>query len=560
LGRPTGRSPARRARRPTAAWPASSPGSFRNELGCRSSAAARPTIDTDGPRVRAFAHRYVRHTKGRWAGQPLTFEPWQQEFLDEAFSIDPATGLRIYREVLLGIPRKNGKSTIASAIALYLLTSDGENEPEVYAAAAAKNQAGIVFRQSKRFVEASPGLRDFVRPKQYHMDCPQNGGIFRVLSSDAALQHGLNPHGVIVDELHAHKKPDLYTALTTGGGAREQPLTVTITTSGMDEEQILGVIYNAALEKTDLLEARPGLTIVRDPASAFLMFWYGAAPDADPSDPAVWKLANPASWITEHYLRTELAKPTMRLADFRRWHLNQWPSGVEDWLSQGAWGKLSTRNHDPKNLLHGLDPKRPVAVGIDFGVADDTTCVTVAQRIPMPIGRRYPETPMATDRVMVRSRFFVPDLSAGEEADVTAILDYLRSLRIRFPVLARKAERRGAGGPVFAYDPWGFKAMAQILEGEGLLMVEMPQNDSRMVPAATELYGLVMTGRLEHDGDPLLAQHMANVVGKARGESGWRITKLPNSRRKIDGAISTAMAVHEALQPWPAPRMSAFVA
>jgi phage terminase large subunit-like protein len=515
---------------------------------------------TDGPRVREFARRYVRHTKGRWAGQPLEFEAWQQEFLDEAFEIDETTGLRVYQEILLGIPRKNGKSTIASAIALYLLVADDENEPEVYIAAAAKNQAGIVFRQSRRFVDASPALADFIRPRQYHMDCPANGGILRVIGSVGSLAHGFNPHGNIVDELHAHKTPDLYTALTTGGGAREQPITVTITTSGVEEEQVLGELYNAALAKVDLLEVRPFLSIVRDREAGFLMYWYGAAPDADPTDAAVWAGANPASWITERYLRREFAKPSMRLADFRRWHLNQWPGTAEAWLEPGAWKACQEGTHDPEDVLEGLDPRWPVAVGIDFGVKDDTTCIAVAQRVPMPAGRRHPEVPTPEDLVTLRAKFFAPVPDQELEADIPGILEYLRMLRLRFPAPARKPDRRFPGGPVFAYDPWGFKALAQILEGEGLVMLEVPQNDSRMVPAATEMYGLVKSRRLRHNGDPVLARHVANVVGKARGESGWRITKLKDSAKKIDGAVASAMAIAEALQPWPAPRVRAFVA
>lgn len=515
---------------------------------------------TDGPRLAAFSQRYIRQTKGRWAGQPLLFEPWQQDFWDEALEVDESTGVRVYTEVLLGIPRKNGKSTMASAAGLYLLTSDGENEPEVYIAAAALKQATIVFRQQKRFLAASPGLQDFLIPRRDYIDCPNNGGILRTLSADGALQHGLNPSANIIDELWAHKSPDLYTALTSAGGAREQPLTVTISTSGISEEQILGQIYNAAIQRIDVVEHRPGLTIVRDRDSGFLMYWFGADPDADPLDPATWALANPASWITQEFLRKELAKPTMRLADFRRLHLNQWVAGIEDWLPHGSWADCSSKDHDPADLLHGLDRKRPVAVGIDFGVSDDTTCVTVAQRVPMPIGRRNPEMPSTADHVIVRARFFAPNPRTGEEADVAEILNYLRSLRAAFPALARKSPRRGAGGPVFAYDPWGFKAIATILESEGLVMVEVPQNDSRMVPAATELYGLVVTRRLEHDGDPTLARHVANVLGRSRGESGWRITKLKDSARKIDGAVATAMAAHEALQPWPAPRATAFVA
>jgi phage terminase large subunit-like protein len=514
---------------------------------------------TDGPRVAAFAERYARHSKGRWAGQPLVFEPWQREFHDEAFELDGHTGLRAYREVILGIPRKNSKSTMASNDALYLLMADGEDGPEVYATAAAKAQAGIVLGQAKQFVMASPGLQDFLRVRQYHIECASNNGIFRVLSSDAPLQHGLNPHGVIVDELHAHKSPDLYTAMTTGGGAREQPLTVGITTAGFDEEQLLGLIYNAALEKAGLIERRPGLTIVRDPETRFLMFWYGADADADPDDPKVWMTANPASWITEDYLRVQRAKPTMRLADFRRYHLNQWVGVAEDWLPTGAWAACRDGKADPDDPLHGLNPKWPISVGIDFGVQDDTTCVLVAQRIPMPLGRRSPEIPTPEDLVIVRARFFTP--AVGKlEADVGEILDCLRSLRHRFPEAARKPNRQFPGGPAYAYDPWGFKALAQILEGEGLVMIEVPQNDSRMVPAATELYGLIVSGRLRHDGDPVLARHIANVVGRSRGESGWRITKLKDSSKKIDGAVATAMGVQEALRPWPKPHATAFVA
>ncbi len=515
---------------------------------------------TDGPRVRAFAHRFVRHTKGRWAGQPLDFEPWQAEFLDEAFEIDERTGLRVYREVLLGIPRKNGKSTKAGAIGLYLLAGDGEAGPEVYVAAAALRQAGIVFGQMTAFVDASPALGDFLVRRQYHIDCPSNRGILRVLSSDAPLQHGLNPHGVIIDELHAHKSDRLYTALTSGGGAREQPLTVTLTTAGYDEEQVLGLIYNAALADAGRIEQRRGLTIVRDRDAGFLMFWYGAGPDEDPDDPAVQMSANPASWITADFLRRERTKPTMHLADFQRFHLNQWVPAKQQWLPVGAWTACREGAPDPADEWQGLDRRYPVAVGIDFGVKDDTTCLAVAQRVPMPIGRRDPETPSPRDLVVLRTKFFTPDPEHGSEADIAAILDTLRSLRVRFPSPARRPEKRSPAGPIYSYDPWGFRALAAILEGEGLMMNEVPQNDSRMVPAATDLYALATSRRLRHNGDPVLARHIANVVGLSRGEAGWRIGKLRNSSKKIDGAIASAMAVSEALRPWPRARTGAFVA
>lgn len=531
-----------------------------------------PPLETDGPRVAAFSRRYLRHTIGRWAGQPLIYEPWQQEILDEAFRIDPATGLRVYHEVVVGIPRKNGKSTKAAGVGLYLLAADGENEPEVYVAAAAKHQAGKVFRQVKGFVDVSINLSDFVRTRQYHLECPANRGTLSVISSDAVLQHGLNPHGNIIDELWAHKNGDLYTALTSGGGAREQPLTFTITTAGFDQEQVLGQIYNAALGRQGLIERRPYLTIVRDPETHFLLWWYGISEDDDPEDPAVWRGVNPASWITLEYLRSERSKPSMRWTDFQRFHLNGWVDVEELWLPAGSWtacrepGDLADlaqmRKDDP---FHGINPRWPVAVGIDYGSRDDTSAVSVAQRWPMPEGRRDPERPSPDDLVGLRTKFFYPRPDQDEATDVAAIMDELRQLKARFPAQARAAsdmdpELRRFTGPIFAYDPWGFEPIAGILRNEGLAMVKSPQNDARMVPASTDLYTLVTSRRLRHDGDPTLAQHVANVVGRPRGEAGWRITKLPRSVKKIDGAVASAMAVHEALMPWPERHVVAFVA
>lgn len=174
-----------------------------------------PDALTGGPHFAAYCERYIRHTKGRWAGRPLIYEDWQREFWWEALEFDPATGLRIYNEVGLGIPRKNTKSTMASAAGLYMLDADGEPEPEVYVAAAARNQAGIVLGQARSMVNRSPLLLDRLVPHRYVIECPRNGGVMRSLSSDAALQHGLNPSANIVDELHAHRSAELFSASST---------------------------------------------------------------------------------------------------------------------------------------------------------------------------------------------------------------------------------------------------------------------------------------------------------------------------------------------------------
>ncbi len=502
-------------------------------------------VARSGPaeRVSTFLWDYTRHTKGRWAGQPLTVEEFQRDFLDEAFEIDPHTGLRVYREVLLGIPRKNGKTSLAAGLGLYLLGWDDEDGPEVYAAAAARQQGYIVFGQAREMVGRSPILADVLRVRRYYIECPENGGIFRVLSSDAPLQHGLNPSGNVIDELHAHKNADLYVALTTGSGAREQPLTVTITTAGWDEGSILGQIHSRAMALPTMEQRSPYLSIARDRENGFLMYWYGAPMEADIDDPAVWKGTNPASWITAEYLRKQRHSPSLREDDFRRYHLNQWTTTSVSVFPAGAWARCV----DPV----GLDRRLPVFVGVDVAWKNDSTAIVIAQR--------------QRDRVVVRARIWsnpyppTHTLRAMWQTPMGEVLAELRAIRKAFPVPAGAVDGETMPGPMFLYDPAYFGGEAFMLEGDGLHMSKVDQSDARMIPASETLYRLVVEGRLAHDGDPVLASHIANVTSVTRIR-GWRISKPKGSSRKIDAAIACAMAVHEAMKPPPERGVGAFLA
>ena len=324
-----------------------------------------PDALTGGPHFAAYCERYIRHTKGRWAGRPLIYEDWQREFWWEALEFDPATGLRIYNEVGLGIPRKNTKSTMASAAGLYMLDADGEPEPEVYVAAAARNQAGIVLGQARSMVQRSPLLLDRLVPHRYAIECPRNGGVMRSLSSDGALQHGLNPSANIVDELHAHKSAELYTALTTGTGAREQPFTLWITTAGVAGEGILAELFDSMFTGSGELEDRGSLLIYRDRTNGTLIYWYGAPRDADIEDPAVWYAANPVSWLHDgKYLGAQFARLRARgaLLEWRRYHLNQFVGFEDTWLRDGAWratdGRPAAQRRAADRGGHRPEPRR----------------------------------------------------------------------------------------------------------------------------------------------------------------------------------------------------------
>ncbi|MFZ0324736.1 MAG: terminase large subunit [Actinomycetes bacterium] len=496
-----------------------------------------PDALSGGPHFAAYASRYIRHTKGKWAGQPLAFEDWQLDFWHEALEFDPATGLRIYNEVGLGLPRKNTKSTMASAAGIYMLDADGEPEPEVYIAAAARAQAGIVMGQSISMVRRSPLLLDRLKPYRYRIECPRNGGVMRSLSSDGALQHGLNPSANIIDELHAHKNPELYTALTTGTGAREQPFTLWITTAGVAGEGILADLYDSMFAGSGELEVRGSLRIYRDRVNGTLIYWYGAPRDADIEDPAVWFDCNPISWLHDgKYLGAQFARLKARgaLLEWRRYHLNQFVGFEDTWLREGAWGAC------PDDLP--FNAALPVGVGVDKSPDGSLGAVAVAQR--------------QGDRVVVSAQLFATESATGI-ASTEAMRERLRELRAEYPLPQAHDEKtkQGFPGPAYGFDRIAFGQSAEMLEQDGLNMVDVPMTASIMGPPSTLTYELISTGRLVHDDDPILAEHVANTTATLT-DRGMKVTRSKHgSTRPNVAAIAMVRAIAMAhLDPPPPAR------
>ena len=262
-----------------------------------------------------FCGEHLIQSEDRWEGKPLILEPWQRRMLGEALAFD-SDGWPVWRSVVIIAPRKNGKTATLAALSLYrLLTSAGR--PEILLAAPSDKVAGRLFDAASRFVRRSPELSRLLRVRDHAGEIVREDGmgiIYR-LSSDPTRLYGYNPTHVVVDELAQWTTPNLqrgYAALTSGGGARSAPQVFTITTAGevsQRHDSILGRLLDAGLDAEEI-EREPGLTIFRLPEAETLVYEYAAA-TIDPREVEAMKLANPASWITETYLRRQAEDPEL---------------------------------------------------------------------------------------------------------------------------------------------------------------------------------------------------------------------------------------------------------
>jgi len=259
--------------------------------------------------------------------------PWQIKILKQLFKTR-RDGQRQYRTCLLMLPRKNGKSELAAAIALYGLLADGETGAEVYSAAADKDQAGLVFGVAAQMVRNDPVLDKacYIVDSQKRIVHERSGSFYRAISAEAYSKHGFNSHIVVYDELHAAPDRRLYDVLSTSMGGRAQPLFLVISTAGFDKHSILYELYAHAKK----VQENPAL----DPT--FLPILYEAPPDADWTSPKVWRKANPALGdfrsLEEMQILAARAKAIPAQENtFRRLYLNQWTEQASRWLALDAW-------------------------------------------------------------------------------------------------------------------------------------------------------------------------------------------------------------------------------
>lgn len=455
---------------------------------------------SDGDELIAFAHQHFKVLKGLRAGEPLDFTDWQKWLLRSLLERRKSDGKFRYRRALIGLPRKQGKSLMGSALAVYSMIA-GEAGSEIYAVASDKDQARIIFGEAKQQILSSPVLSAEARVLRDAIEMPRFGSVFRVLSSDFRGQAGLNPSLVLFDELWAQKSSDLFEQMVQGSGNRLEPLIVSITTAGYDLDTLAGQMYQygksvAAGEVDD---------------ASFGFWWWEANADCKIDDAKQWRKANPniaEGLMSEEDLQTAV-KASFQGSEMsmRRWRLNQWVRSQESWLPIGAWEQCRSDMD--------LDVELPVWVGIDMALKHDSIAVVVAQ----------PQD----ERVVVRSKIWQPK---DEGVDVADVEHHLRELHAKFDVRE------------FAFDPAYFQRSAEQLADEGLRMVEFPQNGQRMIPACGQAYELIVAGKIAHDGSPTFTDQVLSAAQRMT-DNGWRLSK-GKSKRKIDACIAMVIGLDRA--------------
>ena len=264
----------------------------------------------------------LSHTKGIWAGQAFELMNWQEQIVRDLFGVIKANGYRQFNTAYIEIPKKNGKSELAAAVALFLLCGDGEFSAEVYSCAANRQQASIVFNVAADMVRLCPALhkRCKILSSTKRIIYKPTNSYYQVLSAEAYTKHGLNVSGVVFDELHAQPDRRLYDVMTQGSGdARQQPLYFFITTAGND---INSICYEVHQKAKDILEGRKI-------DSTFYPVIYGAEPEADWTSPKVWREVNPSLGVTINIEKVKSACMAAKVSPadenvFRQLRLNQW--------------------------------------------------------------------------------------------------------------------------------------------------------------------------------------------------------------------------------------------
>ncbi|WP_295380334.1 terminase large subunit [uncultured Stenotrophomonas sp.] len=474
------------------------------------------------------------HVEGKWETPEIRLHPSHVWFVVQLFGFRKPDGTRRFTSALFAVARKNAKSTLSAAILLYCECCEEEEGAQVISAATTGSQARIIFNVAKRMAEKKADLRE-----AYGLECWANaisrvetGATFKPINAKASTQDGLNPSHVGLDEIHAHKTPDLLNVLQSAAGARRNPLWLFTTTEGYANPGPWSEIRQFA---TQLLEG-----VFGDAADHFLAIFFAVDKEDGDFDEKAWHKANPLMDVNPHLLAAirkesiEAKAMPSKLAEFQIKRLNRPAAAANGFILLPKW-----------NACHGvvdLDALKDVPCwgGLDLASTRDLASLRLVWRLDDKIitwGRRWvPESAVAqrTERGTVPYAGWVAagllEQTEGEVTDYAVIEQAVLDVHERFNLQS------------LAFDRWNATEMVSRLVAAEVPLVEFIQGTKSYHPAMTELERAYIGKRLVHDGDPVLAWCAANLVAR----KDVNLNMAPDKRRsadKIDDMTALLMAI-----------------
>jgi phage terminase large subunit-like protein len=483
-----------------------------------------------------FFENYCHHSKGKMGGKPVILELWEKAMLATVFGFVDIDGNRKYREAVLIVGKKNGKSLISSGVGLYLLVADNEAGPEIYSVATKRDQAKIIWSEAKRMRNKSPALRKRTRALVSEILCDSNDGVFKPLASDSDTLDGLNVHGVLMDEWHQWKNGmALYNIMADGVSAREQPLIFATSTAGTVREDIYDIKYDYATQVINGYFDADGYKDDR-----FIAFIYELDNRKEWTDPKMWKKANPGLGTIKN--EATLAEKVERA--------KKNPSMVKNLLckefniretSTEAWLSFETLNNTATYDIKALKPRYGIG-GLDLSETTDLTCATVIFKVRddptlyvhqmywLPaavLDTRIKEDKIPYDKWLDQGWLRVSEGNKVNYKDVVAWFDEVKK---DLDIYLYK------GG----YDRWNSQFIIDELKqsfGKSVFE-EVIQGPKTMSSPMKNFAADLDAKKINYNNNPVLKWNLSNAAIKTDTNNNVSLVKTSQSRRRIDGVAS----------------------
>lgn len=499
---------------------------------------ADPTGRAD--RVCRFVSR-LRLWEGAFAGRRLELHPFQRAIIRRIYGPADDRGGRLVRLACIWIARGAAKTTLASALGLaHFMGPEAEAGGQVVAAAADRENAGIAFNSAHQMVQQDEALEARVRPIESRKTLihPKSKSTLKAISTEAYSKHGLNVSFFLADEVHAWPAAEgrkLFGVVRDSMVKRVQPLTIVISTAGEGQGGLAFDLWEYS--------RRVASGEIQDPTFAPIIF--AAPPDADWQDESAWRAANPAidaGFCSIDELRSKAHRiehfPS-EVADFRRFHLNQWQDGAANpWLAMAIYDRAAPMT--PVADLAG----RACWIGVDLSSVEDLTAVVAV----------FPDGDGESGSYDVLAMFFLPSANLGRKSDRDQA-DYLRWAEqgcltvtegnvVDHQAIVDHVIQLGELHAVqeVAIDRWNSTAVNTALQEQGFQVTQFGQGFASMAAPVKELKRAILSGQFRHGGNPILRMCFANVVVEKDAAENEKFTKA-KARGRIDGAVGAAMAI-----------------